>query len=282
VPTSPSAYLPEKFDPHVPLALIAGQGIYPQLVARAARSVGIPLRLIAFEGETAPELVASFAEADRHSVHVGQVGKTLKLLEKFKARYALMAGQVTPRRLFDGLRPDLKAAQILLSLKRRNAETIFGAIAKEIEALGVRLLDARAFLDDHLATPGTMTGGRFPISQEYIDHGIHIARECARLDIGQGCVVRKGTVLAVEAFEGTDEMLTRAGGLKADEALFVKTVKARQDFRFDVPCFGLRTLETMHAAGLGAAALESGGVLLLDRPAVVEKAKAWKISLLGF
>jgi UDP-2,3-diacylglucosamine hydrolase len=282
VPTSPSAYLPEKFDPKLPLALIAGQGIYPQLVAKGARAAGVPLRLIAFEGETAPELVASFAEADRHTVHVGQVGKTLKLLEKFGAGYALMAGQVTPRRLFDGLRPDLKAAQILLSLKRRNAETIFGAIAKEIEALGIRLLDARAFLDDHLSTPGSMTGGRFPIDKEYLDHGIHIARECARLDIGQGCVVRKGTVLAVEAFEGTDEMLTRAGGLKADESLFVKTVKARQDFRFDVPCFGLRTLETMHAAGLRAAALEAGGVILLDRPAVVEKAKGWKISLLGF
>jgi DUF1009 family protein len=282
VPTPPSAYLPEKFDPSLPLALIAGQGIYPQLVARSARAAGVPLRLIAFEGETAPELVASFAEADRHSVHVGQVGKTLKLLEKFGAGYALMAGQVTPRRLFDGLRPDLKAAQILLTLKRRNAETIFGAVAKEIEALGIRLLDARAFLDAQLASTGCMTGGRFPIGQEYVDHGVHIARECAKLDIGQGCVVRKGTVLAVEAFEGTDEMLTRAGGLKADESLFVKTVKARQDFRFDVPCFGLRTLETMDAAGLRAAALEAGGVILLDKGAVIERARKLKISLLGF
>jgi len=95
-------------------------------------------------------------------------------------------------------------------------------------------------------------------------------------------VVRKGTVLAVEAFEGTDEMLTRAGGLKADESLFVKTVKARQDFRFDVPCFGLRTLETMDAAGLRAAALEAGGVILLDKGAVIERARKLKISLLGF
>ena len=127
-----------------------------------------------------------------------------------------------------------------------------------------------------------MTGGRFPAEQEVVDHGVHIARECARLDIGQGCVVRKGTVLAVEAFEGTDEMLRRAGALKADEALFVKTVKARQDFRFDVPCFGMRTLETMRESGLRAAALESGGVILLDKPAVLEKARGWKISLLGF
>ena len=282
MPTHPSAFLPEDFDPRKPVALIAGQGIYPQLVARSARAAGIPLRLIAFEGETAPELVASFPESDRHSVHVGQVGKTLKLLEKFGAGYALMAGQVTPRRLFDGLRPDLKAAQILLSLKRRNAETIFGAVAKEIEALGIRLIDARSFLDDQLAEVGCMTGGRFPIDKEVVEHGVHIAKECARLDIGQGCVVRKGTVLAVEAFEGTDEMLRRAGGLKADETLFVKTVKARQDFRFDVPCFGLKTLETMHEAGLHAAALESRGVLLLDKAAVLEKARAWKISILGF
>jgi DUF1009 family protein len=282
VPTPLSAYLPETFDPKRPLALIAGQGIYPVLVARAARAAGIPIRLIAFEGETDPGLVATFPEADRHSVHVGQVGRTLRLLGEFGAGFALMAGQVTPRRLFDGLRPDLKAAQLLLKLKRRNAETIFGAVAKEIEALGIRLLDARSFLDDQLAAPGCMTGGRFPVEKEYLDHGVHIARECARLDIGQGCVVRKGTVLAVEAFEGTDEMLRRAGALKADDALFVKTVKARQDFRFDVPCFGLKTLETMRESGLRAAALESGGVILLDKPAVLEKARSWKISLMGF
>jgi DUF1009 family protein len=282
VPKKISAYLPEPFDPKRPIALIAGQGIYPQLVARSVRAAGLPIRLIAFEGETAAELVSSFPESERHSVHVGQVGKTLKLLEKFDAGYALMAGMVTPRRLFDGLRPDLKAAQILLSLKRRNAETIFGAIAKEIESLGIRLLDARAFLDDQLASPGCMTGGRFPIDRDYLDHGIHIATECARLDVGQGCVVRKGTVLAVEAFEGTDEMLKRAGGLKSDETLFVKTVKGRQDFRFDVPCFGLRTLESMREAGIHAAALKSMGVIILDKEAVLEKARSWKISLLGF
>jgi DUF1009 family protein len=277
-----SAYLPDSFDPGLPVALIAGQGLYPRLVAESARRAGVPLRLIAFEGETAPELVASFPEGHRHSVHVGQVGRTLRLLKDSGAGYALMAGQVTPRRLFSGLKPDLKAARILLSLKRRNAETIFGAVAKEIEALGIRLLDARAFLDDQLASPGCMTGGRFPIGRESIEHGVHIARECARLDIGQGCVVRKGTVLAVEAFEGTDEMLARAGSMKADEMLFVKTVKGRQDYRFDVPCFGMRTLEAMRDAGIRAAALKSMGVIILDKDAVLEKARSWGISLLGF
>jgi DUF1009 family protein len=278
----PSAFLPTGFDRRRPLTLIAGQGVYPMLVAASARAAGIPLALVAFEEETRPDLVAQFAPERLRILKVGQLGHMLDALRDFGAAYALMAGQITPRRLFKGLHPDLKAARILLSLKRRNAETIFGAIAREIEDLGVTLLDARAFLDDQLASPGCMTGRTFPIAQDYIDHGVQIARECARLDIGQGCVVRKGTVLAVEAFEGTDEMLKRAGAFKTDEALFVKTVKARQDWRFDVPCFGLRTLETMRDAHLAAAALEAGKVIILEKPAVLEQARAWGISLLGF
>lgn len=282
MPSPLSAFLPDNFDPRRPVALIAGQGIYPQLVAAAVRRAGVPLKLIAFDEETKPELVASVPEADRRTLLVGQVGKSLKALEEFGAGYALMAGQITPRRLFRGLHPDLKAIRILAGLKRRNAETIFGAIADEIAALGITLLDARAFLDDHLATRGCMTGRSFPIEDDYVEHGVHIAREAARLDIGQGCVVRKGTVLAVEAFEGTDEMLRRAGAFKTDQTLFVKTVKAAQDYRFDVPCFGLRTLEVMREAGLAAAALEAGRVIILDRPAVLAQAKAWGIHLLGF
>ena len=277
-----SAFLPPTFDAKRPVALIAGQGIYPILVARAIRAAGVPLKLIAFEEETRPDLVASFTDTERRTIKVGQLGAMLKALEAFGAGYALMAGQITPRRLFKGLHPDLKATRILLSLRRRNAETIFGAIAAEIEKLGITLLDARAFLDDQLATAGCMTGRSFPIESDYVDHGIHIARECARLDIGQGCVVRKGTVLAVEAFEGTDEMLRRAGGFKTEGAVFVKTVKTRQDWRFDVPCFGQRTLETMREAAITAAALEAGKVIILDRPAVIEQARAWGISLLGF
>ncbi len=277
-----SAFLPANFDSRRPLALIAGQGVYPILVAKAARAAGMTVKLVAFEEETAPELLASFAPADQRLIKVGQLGAMLKALKEFGAGYALMAGQITPRRLFRGLHPDLKATRILLSLKRRNAETIFGAIAKEIEELGIALLDARAFLDSQLASTGCMTGKKFPIESDYLEHGVHIARECARLDIGQGCVVRKGTVLAVEAFEGTDEMLRRAGAFKTDETLFVKTVKTRQDWRFDVPCFGLRTLETMRDARIAAAALEAGKVIILEKDAVLEQAKAWGIALFGF
>lgn len=277
-----SAFLPTAFSPQKPVVLIAGQGIYPALVAHAVRRAGLPLRLIAFEEETRPDLIASFSSSEHRVIQVGQLGKMLSTLKDYGAGYALMAGQITPRRLFKGLHPDLKAARILMSLKRRNAETIFGAIAREIEALNIHLLDARSFLDDQLASSGCMTGHRFPVADDYVAHGVQIARECARLDIGQGCVVRKGTVLAVEAFEGTDAMLRRAGEFKTDEALFVKTVKARQDYRFDVPCFGLKTLETMREAGLNAAALEKDRVILLDKPAVLAQAKSWGIHLLGF
>ncbi len=280
--SSPFTFLPTHFDRRRPVALIAGQGIYPLLVAAAARAAGVSLKLVAFDEETRPDLVDSFAPADRRTLLVGQLGKMLKSLREFDAGYAIMAGQITPRRLFKGLHPDLKAVRILASLKRRNAETIFGAIAQEIDGLGVTLLDARSFLEAHVASPGCMTGKSFPIEREYLDHGIHIARESARLDIGQGCVVRQGTVLAVEAFEGTDEMLRRAGAFKTADALFVKTVKARQDWRFDVPCFGTRTLETMRDAHLNAAALEAGKVLILDKPAVLTQARAWGISLFGF
>lgn len=277
-----SSFLPPSFDSKKPVTLIAGQGLYPVLVAQAIREAGVPLRLIAFDEETRPDLIQSFPENERRTLLVGQLGKMLKTLEQFEAGYALMAGQITPRRLFRGLHPDLKATRILLSLKRRNAETIFGAIAQEIEKLGITLLDARSFLDEQMATEGNMTGGRFPIDATYLEHGIQIARECARLDIGQGVVVRKGTVLAVEAFEGTDEMLRRAGGFKTDSALFVKTVKARQDYRFDVPVFGLRTLETMREATLSAAALEVGRVIILDKSSVLAQARTWGISLHGF
>ncbi len=277
-----SAYLPADFDPRRPVALIAGRGDYPIITAAALRRAGVPLRLVAIDEETSPELIAGVPERERVHLNVGQVGKLLSALKDFGAGYALMAGQVKPKRLFHGLTPDLKAAQILFRLKRRNAETIFGAIAEEIEQLGVRLLDARACIDDQLAHAGPMSGKKLPVDREYLEHGIHIAREIARLDIGQGCVVRKGTVLAVEAFEGTDAMLRRAGTFKTDETLFVKVVKPSQDFRFDVPVFGLRTLETMREAGLGAAALEAGKVILLDKPAVLARAKEWDISLYGF
>jgi len=277
-----SRFLPKNFDSARPVAIIAGRGLYPQLTARALRAAGAPVRLIAFHDETAPELVDSFPAAEREIIKVGQVGHMLKALRRLEAGAALMAGQIRPRRLFDGLHPDLKAIAILASLKERNAASIFGAIAQEIEQLGIPLLDARAFLDHELATEGVMTGGKSRVDADSLEHGVRLARSVAQLDIGQSVVVSGGTVLAVEAFEGTDKMLRRAGEFGANEPLFVKTSKPKQDFRFDVPVFGRATLEVMREAKILAAALEAGATLILEKDAVLAEAKAANIQLIGY
>jgi len=276
-----SRFLPENFDASRSLALIAGQGQYPVLLAERARQAGISVRLIELGGETSPELVDSFAMDERSAVKVGQVGKLLKELKRLGAGYAVMAGQVTPGKLFKGLHPDLKAIRMLAGLERKNAETIFGAIGDEIEKAGVHLLDARVFMDQDLANEGIMVKGKEKIDPEHLAHGIEIARENARLDVGQGVVVSHGTVLAVEAFEGTNSMLERAGKFGAKNCLFVKLGKTKQDTRFDVPVFGLQTLQAMKDAGIENAALESGSVLLLDKSEVLKHAKKLSIGLSG-
>jgi len=276
-----SRFLPENFDASRRLALIAGQGQYPILLAKRARQAGISLRLIELGGETAPELISSFSDDERSAVKVGQVGKLLKELKRFDAGYAVMAGQVTPGKLFKGLHPDLKAIRMLAGLDRKNAETIFGAIGDEIEKVGVHLLDARVFMDEDLAEEGVMVKGKEKVAPEHLNHGIEIARENARLDVGQGVVVSRGTVLAVEAFEGTNAMLERAGKFGAKNCLFVKLGKPKQDTRFDVPVFGTQTLQEMKKAGFGNAALETGSVLLLDKSEVLKQAKKLDIGLSG-
>jgi len=276
-----SRFLPENFDATRPLALIAGQGQYPVLLAQRARQAGISVRLIELGGETSPKLVDSFAMDERSAVKVGQVGKLLKELKRLEAGYAVMAGQVTPGKLFKGLHPDLKAIRMLAGLERKNAETIFGAIGDEIEKAGVHLLDARVFMDQDLAEEGVMVKGKEKIAPEHLNHGIEIARENARLDVGQGVVVSRGTVLAVEAFEGTNAMLERAGKFGAKNCLFVKLGKPKQDTRFDVPVFGTQTLQEMKKAGFGNAALETGSVLLLDKSEVLKQAKKLDIGLSG-
>jgi DUF1009 family protein len=276
-----SRFLPEKFDASRPLALIAGQGQYPLLLAERARKAGISLRLIELGGETSPELISSFPRNERSAVKVGQVGKLLKELKKFDAGYAVMAGQVTPGKLFKGLHPDLKAIRMLAGLDRKNAETIFGAIADEIEKIGVHLLDARVFMDQDLAESGVMVKGKEKIEPEHLTHGIEIARENARLDVGQGVVVSQGTVLAVEAFEGTNAMLDRAGQFGAKNCLFVKLGKPKQDTRFDVPVFGVQTLKTLSEVNIKNVALESRSVLLLDKVEVLVQAKNLGIGISG-
>jgi UDP-2,3-diacylglucosamine hydrolase len=280
--TTRSRFLPTDFNPARPVAVIAGRGLYPQLTVRALRHAGVPVRLIAFVDETAPDLVDTFPTAERETIKVGQLGHLLKALRSFEAGAAIMAGQIRPRRLFEGLHPDWKAIAILASLKERNAATIFGAIAKEMENIGVHLLDARAFLDHQLAEVGVMTGGRRQVDEETLAFGVRLAREMARLDVGQGVVVSGGTVIAVEAFEGTDAMLRRAGQLGAKDPLFVKTPKPDQDFRFDVPVFGRSTIAVMREAGITQAALAAESTLILEKDIALAEARIAGIQLLGY
>jgi DUF1009 family protein len=277
-----SKFLPDTYDPAKPVAVIAGKARYPILLVDAMRKAKVPVRLIAFAGETEGSLIDSFAPDERSIIKVGQLGHMLKSLKKLGAGYAIMAGQITPRRLFKGLHPDLKAVAILTGLKERNAATIFGAIAREIESIGIHQLDARVFLDASVAERGVMTGGKAKIPDDVLRHGIHIAKACARLDIGQGVVVSRGTVLAVEAFEGTDAMLERAGDFGAKDPVFIKTVKPAQDYRFDVPVFGERTLRKMIAANIRYAALEADRTLILEKPQVLAQARKAGIQILGY
>lgn len=276
-----SRFLPKDFNSSKSVAILAGKGVYPMLVQESLKKFNISSRLIGFEGEVSDELIDLFPKDERMLINIGQLGNLLKSLKKFGVGYALMAGQITPKRLFKGLTPDLKAAMVLARLKKRNAETIFGAIAEEIEQIGVKMLDARSFLDDQLADEGTMVG-KAKIDKDYLDHAIDVAKTIAHLDIGQGIVARKGTILAVEGFEGTDAMLKRAGEFEASEAFFIKTVKANQDYRFDIPVFGLKTLDVMAEAGILVAGLEAGKTIILEKAKVLSEANKRKITLFGY
>ncbi|GAB4169879.1 MAG: UDP-2,3-diacylglucosamine diphosphatase LpxI [Terrimicrobiaceae bacterium] len=262
------------------MLVIAGSGRYPALVIEEARRAGVgSIFVAAFTNET-PESTAALADRVEW-VKVGQLGRLLRFAASTGARRAIMAGQIAPRNLFD-LRPDLQAIMILAKLKRRNAETIFGAVADRLSAAGITLLPATTFLDDHMATPGLIAGPQpKPRVLEDIAYGREIARETSRLDIGQSVVVRHGTVLAVEAFEGTDACIRRGGELGRGQAVLVKVTKPGQDMRFDVPVIGSRTLETAHQSGVSVIAVESGRTLLLDKPSLAGDAANKGISLYG-
>ena len=277
-----SKFLPTDFDKSAKIAILAGKGAYPSLLKDRLDAAGIPNALMAFEGETAPELWARFDDSQRACANVGQLGHLLKNLKKVGARYAIMAGQITPKKLFKGMKPDLKAILVLATLKRKNAETIFGAIADQLQKIGVDMLDARSFLDDSLAPKGFFCGANMKnILPEHIEHAMHIARECARLDIGQGCVVSRGTVLAVEAFEGTDAMLERAATFGAKDCIFAKTVKPNQDYRFDVPVIGERTMRKLAAADIKNMVVEADKVIVLEMDKVKKLAEENGIRILG-
>ena len=260
------------------IGLIAGNGIYPETFVTAARKAGVgKLVAAAFANETNPVL------ADRVDaiewMRVGQLGKLIKFFKHEGVTEAVMVGQVAPRNLFD-LRPDLRTLKMLSKVKVRNAESLFGAIADELEKDGITLLPATTFLEDLLPGPGHVCGPALKGRQlEDADYGFGIAKETSRLDIGQTVVVKKGTVLAVEAFEGTNEAIKRGGALGKGEAMMVKVSKPNQDFRFDVPVVGPATIETAAEAGVNVIVVEAGRTLLLGKEEIEAKCGELKVSI---
>jgi DUF1009 family protein len=262
------------------LGLIAGSGVYPLLVAESARQSGVrKITAAAFTGETDPKLATIVDEIEW--MRVGQLGRLLDCFRNARVQHAIMAGQIAPKNLFD-LRPDWKALLLLSRLKKRNAETIFGAIADELAYGGVELLPATTFLEKFLAPRG-LIAGREPSRREEADiaFGLEIAREISRLDIGQTVIVKNGTVLAVEAFEGTNEAVKRGGALARKGAVIIKVAKPDQDLRFDIPVIGLETLRIAIAANIRVIAVAAGKTLLLEKEQLISVALEANVTIVG-
>lgn len=262
------------------LGLIAGSGQYPLLLAQSARAAGVgQIVAAAFTGETSAALEESVDEICW--IRVGQLGKLLAFFRESGVRRAIMAGQIAPKNLFD-LRPDWTALLVLARLKRRNAESIFAAIADELGKIGVELLPATTFLDQFLAPAGLIAGPRLSRREEEdVDFGWQIAKEMSRLDIGQTVIVKNGTVLAIEAFEGTNEALRRGAALARKNAIMVKVAKPNQDMRFDVPVIGLETVRIASEARVRVIAIEAGRTLLLERDELMALAVRSRISIVA-
>ena len=262
------------------LGIIAGNGVYPRLLADAARRAGVK-RIVAaaFTDETDDALTAKVDEISW--MRVGQLGKLISSFRSAGVAQAIMAGQIAPKNLFD-LRPDWKTLLLLARLKRRNAESIFAAIGDELARAGITLLPATSFLEESLAPAGLVAGRKLSRREEEdVAFGFEIAREISRLDIGQTVVVKNGTVLAVEGFEGTNEAIKRGGALGRKDAIMAKVAKPNHDMRFDVPVIGFATIEVATEAHLRVIAIEAGCTLLLEKETLLESAARANLSLVA-
>ena len=267
-------------DTQIPdtIGLIAGNGLYPGTFAREARKAGVAtLVAAAFVDETDPVLGELVDRIEW--MRVGQLGRMIKYFKGHGVTRAVMVGQIAPKNLFD-LRPDLRLLKMLGRVKERNAETLFAGIAGELEADGIVLLPATTFLDDLIPGVGHVCGPVLSARQEEdAAFGLRIAKEVSRLDIGQTVLVKKGTVLAVEAFEGTNEAIKRGGAMGRGGAMMVKVSKPKQDLRFDVPVVGPATIETAAASGVNAIVVEAGGTLLLGKEEIFRLCRERRVSL---
>lgn len=263
------------------LVIIAGNGAYPRLLAESARAGGVRrIQVIAFRGETDPA-VARLAD-DACWLHLGQLGKLLEALRRFGTPGAVMAGQITPTALFR-IRMDRNMLDVLRRLPTRNAETIFGAIADEMRQVGVALLPASSFMQRHMPEPGLLSQ-RAPTAAEQSDIalGREIARATSGLDIGQTVVIKEGTVLAVEAFEGTDKAIRRAGKLGGRGSVVVKLAKRGHDMRFDIPVVGTHTFHSLKRVRAAVLAVEAGRCILLEREKLIALANRGDMAFVAF
>jgi DUF1009 family protein len=263
------------------LGIIAGNRSLPLEFSRQARAAGVKkLVAVAFDDETDPELAKLVDEIVW--LKVGQLSKMISVFTNRGISQCVMVGQIAPKNLFD-LRPDLRAIGLLFRLKEKNAHTIFGAIADELKKDGVELIDATPWLAPLMPGKDFHLGPALSDEQRAdVEFGFRIAREVSRLEIGQTVVVKKGAVLAVEGFEGTDKCLLRGGELAGKDggAVAVKVAKEKHDLRFDIPCLGAQTLETCAAAKISVLAIEAGRTLLLEQETCGALAKENKISVI--
>ena len=273
------------------IGLIAGNGKFPLLVLDAARAAGCEVVVIAIKEEAFPEIESRGAS----SVHWLSLGELSKLIETFQregVRRAVMAGQVKHKQIFSAIRPDWRMAKLLLSLAIRNTDSLLGAVAKVLAEEGITLENSTGLLEPLLVKPGTLTR-RAPTEQERknIDYGRAGARQLAQHDIGQTVVIAETACVAVEAMEGTDATIERAGrimgSLHGDASTLsraltvVKIAKPNQDMRFDVPVIGVKTIEVMQAAGATCLALDAGKCLLLDGDKILDAANVAGVAVVA-
>jgi UDP-2,3-diacylglucosamine hydrolase len=273
------------------LGLIAGNGKFPLLVLDAARSAGYEVVVVAIKEEAAPEIHERGA-ASVHWLSLGELSKLIKTFQQEGVTRAIMAGQVKHKQIFSTIRPDWRLAKLLLSLTTRNTDSLLGAIAKVLAGEGITLENSTWLLEPLLVKSGVLTR-RAPTEQERknIDYGRTVARQLAQHDIGQTVVIAESACVAVEAMEGTDATIERAGqimrSLHGDASTLsraltvVKIAKPNQDMRFDVPVIGVKTIEVMQAAGAACLALDAGKCLLLDGQKIIDAANAAGIAVVA-
>lgn len=277
------------------LGLIAGNGRFPFLLLEAARARGLHVVVAAIKEETDPEMdtrAASDSGMEVHWMSLGELSKLIDTFQKAGVHNAVMAGQVRHKQIFSAIRPDWKLAKLLMSLSTRNTDMLLGAVAKVLSDEGIELISSTAYLEPMLAKAGVLTA-RAPNEVETNDiaYGLTVARGIAGFDLGQTVVIAAGACVAVEAMEGTDACIARAGSLMGsldDEAstlarslTVVKVAKPNQDLRFDVPVVGVPTIRAMKAAGATCLAIEADRTLLFDEGTMLREANAAGIAIVG-